>query len=152
MKTWTIHEVAAACAMTTGGLSKWIARGHFRPAARVRPGQRRRFDWRDLACLAVMSALRTHTLSVNALALIASDLRDDLAEMNDSSEIVGQLFFCADWRQRQPSPTVGLAIETDTLSVLKQRPKTVMIVGVGAVYRDAAGSILVVTGAGGIVQ
>jgi hypothetical protein len=56
MKTWTIHEVADACAMTTGELSQWISRGQFRPSATVQTGQRRRFDWRDLACLPAVTA------------------------------------------------------------------------------------------------
>ena len=94
MKTWTIHEVADACAMTTGELSQWISRGHFMPTAKVRPGQRRRFDWRDLACLAVMNALRKRSLSIHGMALIVSDLRDDLAGMNDISDISGRSFFC----------------------------------------------------------
>ena len=141
MKTWTIHEVADACAMTKGELSQWISRGHFRPSGAVRPGQRRRFDWRDLACLAVMSALRKHCLSINAMALIVSDLRDDLAGMNDIS---GRSFFCADWGKKQPYPTVGLVTETDLFAVLKRRPDTV--------FHDAAGAIPAVTATGGAAQ
>lgn len=149
MRTWTIHEVADACAMTTGELSQWIARGHFRPAATVRPGQRRWFDWRDLACLAVMKALRKHSLSINGMALIVSDLRTDLAEMNDISEISGRSFFCADWGKSQPCQTVGLVTETDLFAVLKRRPETVIIVDVAAVYCDAAGAVPTVTATGG---
>jgi hypothetical protein len=40
--------------MTTGELSQWISRGLYRPSEEVRPGQRQRFDWRDLARLAAM--------------------------------------------------------------------------------------------------
>ncbi|PKP69463.1 MAG: hypothetical protein CVT82_10690 [Alphaproteobacteria bacterium HGW-Alphaproteobacteria-4] len=152
MKTWTIHEVADACAMTTGELSQWIARGQFRPSVTVQPGQRRRFDWRDLACLAVMNALRKHSLSINGMALIVSDLRDDLAGMNDISDISGRSFFCADWGKKQPCPTVGLVTETDLFAVLKRRPETVIIVDVAAVYRDAADAIPAMTAAGGAAQ
>ncbi len=149
MKTWTIHEIADACAMTKGELSQWISRGHFRPSGAVRRGQRRRFDWRDLASLAVMSALRKHCLSINAMALIVSDLRDDLAGMNDISDISGRSFFFAGWGKKQPCPTVGLVTETDLIAVLKLRPETVIIVDVAAVYRDAAGAIPAVTATGG---
>ena len=149
MKTWTIHEVADACALTTGEVSQWISRGHFRPSVAVRPGQRRRFDWRDLACLAVMRALRKHSLSINGMALIVSDLRDDLAGMNDISDISGRSFFCADWGKNQPSQTVGLVSETDIFAVLKRRPETVIIVDVAAVCRDAAGAISAVKAAEG---
>ena len=149
MRTWTIHEVADACAMTTGELSQWIARGHFRPTATVRPGQRRWFNWRDLACLAVMNALRKHSLSINGMALILSDLRANLAGPNDISEISGRSFFCADWGKNQPCQTVGLVIETDLFSVLKRRPETVIIVDVAAVYRDVAGAVPTVTATGG---
>lgn len=149
MKTWTIHEIADACAMTTCELSQWISRGQFRPSGAVQPGQRRRFDWRDLASLAVMCALRKHCLSINAIALIVSDLRDDLAGMNDISDISGRSFFCADWGKKQPSPTAGLVTETDVIAVLKLRPETVIIVDVAAVYRDAAGAMPAVTATGG---
>ena len=152
MRTWTIREVADACAMTTGELSQWIARGQFKPSATVQPGQRRRFDWRDLACLAVMNALRRHALSINGIALIVSDLRDDLAGMNDISDISGRSFFCADWGKQQPCPTVGLVTETDLFAVLKRRPETVIIVDVAAVYRDAADAIPAMTAAGGAAQ
>ena len=148
MKTWTVHEVANACAMTTGELSQWIARGQFRPSATVQPGQRRRFDWRDLACLAVMNALRKHSLSIHGMALIVSDLRDDLAGMNDICEISGRTFFCADWGKNQPSQTVGLVTESDLVAVLKRRPETVIIVDVAAVYRGAAVALPAVTATG----
>ena len=95
MKTWTIQEVADACLMTTGELSQWISRGHYRPSEEVRPGQRRRFDWRDFACLAVINALRPHCLSINAMGLIAGDLREDLAKMNGIPESPRLFFFFA---------------------------------------------------------
>ncbi|WP_236641533.1 DNA cytosine methyltransferase [Paracoccus aeridis] len=118
-------------------------------APHKREGQRRRFDWRDLACLAVMRVLRKHSLSLDGMALFVSDLRDDLAGMNDISDISGRSFFCADWGKKQPCPTVGLVTETDLFAVLKRRPETVIIVDVATVYRDAAGAIPVVTAAGG---
>lgn len=152
MKTWSIHEVADACAMTKGELSQWISRGHFRPSGAVRPGQRRRFDWRDLACLAVMNALRKRSLSIHGMALIVSDLRDDLAGMNDISDISGRSFFCADWGKTEPCQTVGLVTEAGLFAVLKQSPEIVIIVDVAALYRDAAGAIPAETAAEGAAQ
>ena len=81
MTTWTIHEVAAACAVTTGEISQWISRGHFRPSVAVRSGEQRRFDWRDLACLAVMGTLRKQALPMKAISLLTDRLRDDLTGM-----------------------------------------------------------------------
>ena len=86
---------------------------------------------------------------MNAMALIVSDLRDDLAGMNDISDISGRSFFCADWGKKQPCSTVGLVTEMDLFAVLKRRPDTVIIVDVAAVYRDAAGAIPAVTATGG---
>ncbi|EXL08991.1 MerR family transcriptional regulator [Aquamicrobium defluvii] len=152
MTSWAIHEVAAACCLTEHEISAWISRGHFKPSVAVRPGQRRQFDWRDLTCLAVMNALRKHSLLIHGMAPIITDLRADLAGMNDISEISGRTFFFADWGKNQPSQTVGLVTESDLVAVLRQRPKTVIIVDVAAVYRDAASAIPAGTTTGGAAQ
>lgn len=137
MKTWTIHEVADACLMTTGELSQWISRGHYRPSEEVRPGQRRRFDWRDLACLAVINALRPHCLSTNAMGLIAGDLREELATMNQIPESSGLFFFAANWTRARHRQTVGLVPEKDLRMVLRCRPGSLIVVDVSGVYRVA---------------
>ena len=137
MKTWTIHEVADACLMTTGELSQWISRGHYRPSEEVRPGQRRRFDWRDLACLAVINALRPHCLSTNAMGLIAGDLREELATMNRIPENSGLFFFAANWSSARHRQTVGLVPENDLCTVLRCRPGSLIVVDVSGVYRAA---------------
>ena len=137
MKTWTIHEVADACLMTTGELSQWISRGHYRPSEEVRPGQRRWFDWRDLACLAVINALRPHCLSINAMGLIAGDLREDLAKMNGIPESPRLFFFFANWTSGRHRQTVGLVPEKDLWTVLRSHPESVIVVDVTGVYSAA---------------
>lgn len=137
MKTWTIHEVADACCMTTGEMSQWISRGHYRPSEEVRPGQRRRFDWRDLACLAVMGALRKHCLSINAMGLIAGDLRADLDTMSGIPERPGLFFLVANWTRGKHRQTVGLVPEKELRTVLRRHPESVIVVDVTGVYRAA---------------
>jgi len=137
VKTWTIHEVADACLMTTGELSQWISRGHYRPSEEVRPGQRRRFDWRDLACLAVINELRPHCLSINAMGLIAGDLREELGTMNRIPESSGLFFFAANWTRGRHRQTVGLVPEKDLYTVLRCRPESLIVVDVPGVYRAA---------------
>ena len=137
MKTWTIHEVAHACLMTTDELSQWISRGHYRPSEEVRRGQRRLFDWRDLACLGVIGALRKHCLSINAMGLIAGELREDLAAMREIPDSPDLFFFCAGWSRGRYEDTVGLVTEKDLRSVLGAHPETVIVVNVTGVYRAA---------------
>jgi len=137
VKMWSIHAVAEACAMTTGELSQWISRGHYRPSEVVRPGQRRWFDWHDLACLAVIKALRKHSLSINAISLIAGDLREYLAEMDKIPDSSGLFLFCASWDERQPGQTIGLMSETELCRLLRSHPETVIVVDVAAVYHSA---------------
>lgn len=149
MKTWTIQEVADACWMTTGELSQWISRGHYRPSEEVRPGQRRRFDWRDLACLAVINALRLHCLSINAMGLIAGDLREDLAKMNGIPESPRLFFFFANWTMGRHRQTVGLVPEQDLWTVLRSHPESVIVVDVTAVYRAALARLPSAVAAGG---
>ena len=149
MKTWTIQEVADACLMTTGELSQWISRGHFRPSGAVRPGQRRRFDWRDLACLAVINALRPHCLSINAMGLIAGDLREDLAKMNGIPESPRLFLFFANWTRGRHRHTVGLVPEQDLWTVLRSHPESVIVVDVTAVFLAALARLPSAVAAGG---
>lgn len=149
MKTWTIHEVADACWMTTGELSQWISRGHYRPSEEVRPGQRRWFDWRDLTCLAVMGALRPHCLSINAMGLIAGDLREHLDTMSGIPERPGLFFFFANWTRGRHRHTVGLVPEKDLWTVLRCYPESVIVVDVTAVYRAALARLPSEVAAGG---
>ena len=151
MKTWTIHEAADACLMTTGELSQWISRGHYRPSEKVRPGQRRRFDWRDLACLAVMGALRPHCLSINAMGLISGDLREDLAKMNGIPESPRLFFFAANWTRGRHRQTVGLVVEKDLCTVLRRRPESLIVVDVSGVYQAALARLPSAVAAGGAV-
>ena len=149
MKTWTIQEVADACWMTTGELSQWISRGHYRPSEEVRPGQRRRFDWRDLACLAVINALRSHCLSINAMGLIAGDLREDLAKMNGIPESPRLFLFFANWTRGRHRHTVGLVPEQDLWTVLRSHPESVIVVDVTAVFLAALARLPSAVAAGG---
>jgi DNA-binding transcriptional MerR regulator len=151
VKTWTIHEVADACLMTTGELSQWISRGHYRPSDEARPGQRRRFDWRDLACLAVINALRPHCLSINAMGLIAGDLREDLAKMNGIPESPRLFFFAANWTRGRHRQTVGLVAEKDLCTVLRRRPESLIVVDVSGVYQAALARLPSAVAAGGAV-
>ena len=151
MKTWTIHEVADACLMTTGELSQWISRGRYRPSDEARPGQRRRFDWRDLACLAVINALRPHCLSINAMGLIAGDLREDLAKMNGIPESPRLFFFAANWTRGRHRQTVGLVAEKDLCTVLRRRPESLIVVDVSGVYQAALARLPSAVAAGGAV-
>jgi DNA-binding transcriptional MerR regulator len=151
VKTWTIHEVADACLMTTGELSQWISRGHYRPSEEARPGQRRRFDWRDLACLAVINALRPHCLSINAMGLIAGDLREDLAKMNGIPESPRLFFFAANWTRGRHRQTVGLVAEKDLCTVLRRRPESLIVVDVSGVYQAALARLPSAVAAGGAV-
>lgn len=149
MTTWTIHEVADACLMTTGELSQWISRGHYRPSEEVRPGQRRRFDWRDLACRAFINALRPHCLSINAMGLIAGDLREDLATMKGIPESPCLFFFFANWTTGKHRQTVGLVPEKDLCAVLRCCPETVIVVDLTGVYRAAVARLPSAVAAGG---
>ncbi|PWJ17600.1 MerR family transcriptional regulator [Jannaschia seohaensis] len=149
MKTWTIHEAADALLMTTGELSQWISRGHYRPSEEVRPGQRRRFDWRDLACLAVMGALRPHCLSINAMGLMTGDLREDLATMDRIPDRPSLFFFAANWTKGRHRQTVGLVPEKDLCTVLRSHPESVIVVDVTAVYRAALARLPSAVAAGG---
>ena len=150
MKTWTIHEVADACLMTTGELSQWISRGHYRPSEEVRPGERRWFDWRDLACLAVINALRPHCLSINAMGLIAGELREALATMDRIPKSPSLFFFDALWAgDGKYTGTGGLVSERDLCAVLRHRFKSIIIVDVSGVYHAALARLNAARGANG---
>ena len=149
MTTWTIHEVAAACAVTTGEISQWISRGHFRPSVTVRSVERRRFDWRDLACLAVMGTLRKHALPMMVISLLTDRLRDDLTGMATVSELSGRFLF-TDCAESQSDQVAGLVTEAEIFAALKRNARTVIIVDVAAAYRDAETALPIAALKGGI--
>jgi len=136
MKTWTIHEVTRACEVTADELSQWVSRGLFRPSQPTRRGQWRQFDWRDLACLSAMAALRKMGLSVRSAAGIVSDLRAAVADMEEINEPGGLFLFTAD--TAETSRLVGLA----TLArLLKTQPAAIIIVDVAKAYHAASAAI-----------
>ena len=137
MKTWTIHEVTHACRLTSTELSQWISRGQFRPSATVRSGLRRRFDWRDLACLSTMSVLRKNSLSVNAAACVVLGLRDAIAQMEEIEETSGLFFFTAGLCETNPGPSAGLVHIAELHRVLMRGLVSVIIVDVAKTYHDA---------------
>lgn len=149
MTTWTIQEVAAACAVTTGEISQWISRGHFRPSVAVRSGEQRRFDWRDLACLSVMGTLRKQALPMKAISLLTDKLRDNLTGMATVSELSGRFLF-TDCAENQSDQAVGLVTEAEIFAALKQNARTVIIVDVAAAYRDAEIALPIAALKGGI--
>ena len=64
-----------ATGLSRNQLSQWISRGHYRPSQEVRRGQGRLFDWRDLACLAVMGELRALSLEPHKAERLIGELR-----------------------------------------------------------------------------
>jgi hypothetical protein len=81
MTTWTIREVAAACGLSHHEISQWISRGLFRPSRATRKGEWRRYDWRDVVCLAVVGQLRRCPVdTATALRCAGAELRRELAE------------------------------------------------------------------------
>jgi DNA-binding transcriptional MerR regulator len=80
MTTWRIGEVASACGLSEYEISMWISRGLFQPSMSTRKGQWRRYDWRDVVCLAVAQELRKLTRDTGtALHLASGALREHLA-------------------------------------------------------------------------
>ena len=80
MTTWTIAEVAASCGLSRHEISKWISRGLYRPSMATRKGEWRHYDWRDVACLAVVAELRRIPIdTATALRCAGDELRRDLA-------------------------------------------------------------------------
>lgn len=141
MKTWTIHEVTLACGLTAAELSQWISRGLFQPSAMVHNGQRRLYDWRDLACLAAMSDIRKKTLSVNAAARIVVELRDVLTKMEEIKETSGLFFYSADPHGTNPGPRTGLARISELHRVLMPGSVSVIIVDIAKAYHNAVTAI-----------
>lgn len=138
---WTIHEVATACRLTEHEISAWISRGHFKPSANVQSGQRRWFDWRDLARLAVVSALRERSILMGSIAQIIADLRVELDRMDGIAASAGLHFFCADWSDPRVKPTVGLVNNLQIGEVLQSGPTTIIVVDVAKIFHDAVGRI-----------
>lgn len=141
MTTWTIHEVTTACGVTADELSQWISRGLFRPSASCRRGAWRRFDWRDLACLAAMSVLRKNSLSVNAAARAVQGLRDTLTQMEEIKETSGLFFFTSDLCGTNPGPHSGLARISELHRVLMSGSVSVIIVDIAKAYHNAVTAI-----------
>lgn len=137
MTSWTIHEVTAACPVTIGELSQWISRGHYQPSQAVRSGQRRMFDWRDLACLEVMVALRDHSLSIKAAGQLVGDLRSALEEMSGIPEHPGLFFLCEDRVEGQHRQVGILVSEKELCPALRGRPQTATVVDVVGRYQAA---------------
>lgn len=77
----SLREIATACSMTAANLHQWISRGYYRPSKDCAPGQVRLFDWRDIACLAVMRELQKRGMSMDAIALHGEALRAYLEGM-----------------------------------------------------------------------
>ena len=141
MTTWTIHEVAAACDLTENEIHKWISRGVYRPSATTRGGQARRYDWHDLACLAVFAELRVYGLMLDTIKFIAIELREDLGRYEFKPKS-GVLFFEAHWSDdRKYSSTVGLVDHAGLADMLRHAPKSVIVVDVAKVYHQALAAI-----------
>jgi DNA-binding transcriptional MerR regulator len=82
----SMREIATACSMTAANLHQWVSRGHYRPSKDVAPGQVRLFDWRDIACLAVMRDLQMRGMSMDAIALHGEALRAYIEVTNEVPE------------------------------------------------------------------
>ena len=79
MTTWRLREVGGACGLSEYEISMWISRGLYRPSMSTRRGEWRRYDWRDVVCLAVTQELRKLSLGTGtALGLTSGPLRDAL--------------------------------------------------------------------------
>ena len=141
MTGWTIHKVAAACRLTEYEISAWISRGRFRPSTNVQNGQRRLFDWRDLAILAVTSALRERSISMSGIAQIIAHLRDELDRIDGIAASSGLHFICADWSDARIDPTVGLMNSPQLGEVLQSGPTTIIVVDIAKAYHDAVRAI-----------
>jgi|GEM_PF-1626254 len=136
MKPWTIHDVTSACEVTTDELSQWVSRGLFRPSQPTRRGKWRQFDWRDLACLSVMAALRKMGLSVKAAAGIASDLRSAVEYMEEINEPSGLFLFTTDTAE------TGRLVGPATLaSLIRTQSAAIIIVDVAKAYCAASAAI-----------
>ncbi len=136
--SWTIHEVTRACGVTRDELNQWISRGVFRPSEPTRRGTWRRFDWRDLACLSTMAALRRMDLSVSAAGRIVADLRDALAQMDEIGERQG-LFIIATGHTRADE-TAQLVLGAE-LPTEMSAAESAIVVDVASVYRGALAAI-----------
>jgi len=136
MNTWTIYDVTSACEVTTDELNQWISRGLFRPSQPTRRGKWRQFDWRDLACLSAMAALRRMGLSVRAAAGIASDLRAAIEYMEEITTPSGLFLLTTD-----TSETSRLVDPATLASLIKMQPAAIIIVDVAKAYHAASAAI-----------
>ena len=142
MSTWKIHEVATACGLTEYEIGGWVSRGIFQPGATTRRGRHRRYDWRDLACLAVFAELRVYGLLLDTIKFIVIELHEDLAQIEELKPKSGVLFFEAHWsRGEKYHSTVGLVDHAGLADVLRHAPKSVIVVDVAMVYQEALARI-----------
>ena len=142
MTRWAIHEVAAACRLTEHEISAWISRGHFKSSVAVRPGQRRQFDWRDLACLAVMRTLREQSIVVSGIASVIAALRDNL-ERIDEITAASELYLISTGRSDTSSTRmVGLVNSQKLCQALQSPPSIIVVVNVTEAYQEAVSSIV----------
>lgn len=139
--TWTTRQVAEACYITESELSKWISRNIFRPSFPTCRGRRRVFDWRDLACLALIQAARPHCLSLDVMGAMAWEFRKDLNQLEKFDADKGVYFFTAHWPDVKYSETVGLVDYFELLEVLQHGPDSIIIVDVAKAYQKALTAI-----------
>jgi len=135
---WTIHEVTRACEVTRDELNQWISRGVFRPSAPTRRGAWRRFDWRDLAFLSTMAALRGIGLSVMAAGQIAGDLRKAIAWMDEIRQPQGLFVIATDHAETGASARL---VHSAELTTEMSTAVSAGMVDVASVYRDARTAI-----------
>jgi len=133
-QTWTIHEVAAACGLAEHEIHKWISRGLYRPSEATRRGQGRRYDWCDLACLAVLGELRSFGLPLAFIRVGIDALRDDLARVEAFDVTRG--VYC--WGVDGIVDRVGYDGPVD---LVRRGSRSLIIVDVAAVYREVRAAI-----------
>ena len=137
MSTWKIHEVATACGLTEYEIGGWISKGIFQPGATTRRGRHRRYDWRDLACLAVFRELRAFGLPLGVIRLVADALREDLARIEEFGPQTSVRLFGVCWRGDQThGRTVGPLDQAGLADLLCREPRSFIVVDVAKVYQE----------------
>ena len=137
MTTWTIHEVAAACGLTEHEIHKWNSRGLYRPSEATRRGRYRRYDWRDLACLAVFAELRVFDLPLEVIGPLVTGLRDHLSLSEEFGGHSGVYLIEAHGGDgRTPGSVLGPLNRTGLAGVLDREPRSLIVVDAAKVYRD----------------
>lgn len=139
---WTVREVCEACGLGTWQLGQWITRGHYRPSQAVRPGQRRLFDWCDLACLAVMAELRALSLEPHEAGRLVAELRGLLEQRGSLHQDMALFLVLARWDESSDfAETVWLGDDAGLPDIVCRRPKTCLIVDVAGAYQSALARI-----------